>query len=1134
MTSLKHRVDPGTALWQLPSLMLAGLCLSICVSKHVQAQSRSVELQPALNRLEVSLPAGAMQPTLNILVETFAPQVQPTRLADGRIQFGFGAEQAILEFRPQQNLLKLEGTADLVDKLARICRYSSEQFSGSPLRVVPLGRQGQASFVQSSVFRQAAGTSANVQGAVPGNGNPTINRNGGAQLPQFQGFVNVRLAAQQLDSSKPANSVADDPAASNLRGLPLQQFDGVQIEMLPEIDAIILRGRDQQLNDLAEIIKQLDEASRQAKPEIEVLLLQHSSSDSIVTLIEAIQKTTLANRQGKVTAKALDKPNAVLLMGWGEALTVVKELIGKLDLPVPSNSGFDVIEIKHAIAGDLQKQLQDFYQKRGTSSPTVQVTVDARLNALIVHAAPRDLAEVRQIVARLDVARGEAAQKVRVFEIRHSLATDIADKLEKAIGLGSPSAAANTLNLPLELTDQDGNMIASSGSLRASRITVNDRNNTLIIASAPENLQLIEQLIQQLDTPGAVAKIKIFPIRYGDAAALVETLRSLIPSQSATTTNVQPQLSSSPNEESILPLRFTVDSRGNNIIAVGSEGDLKIVEALIMRLDESDKMQRKSSVYQLKNAPAVDIALAINEFLRNKRQVESVTPGSNNPFEQLEKEVVVVPEPVQNKLILSATPRYFDEISKLIEQLDQQPPQVMIQVLIAEIDLGNTHEFGMELGLQSSVLFDRSLLGNLLTRTSTTTTSTPAGVVTNTTQDIVAASNSPGFDFNNQPLGNSGSAKALTSSGVVGGQGLSNFSVSRSNEDLGFGGLVLSASSENVSFLLRALQDSRRLEILSRPQVLTLDNQKAFIQVGQRIPRIAAANVTQFGFQTSVMLENVGLIIGVTPRISPEGVVVMEIDAEKSELGNINEGIPISVTQDGSVIRSPILNTITAQATVSAADGETIILGGLISRSTRTNTRKVPWLGDIPVVKNFFRYEFNQVRRTELLIIMTPHVVRSPGDMERLKLAEFSRMSWCEADVFDIHGDVHTLSTSMEQSLDSAPWQTIYPDDDPRGKPLPPVNEAQPLTPAPTETVPANLYQTSTLQPGPVLSSTTVNNRADYPTSSLATVVPPTTTVVVPASAESVSYRRSELPPPVIRRDAVAPTRLLGSSGGSR
>ena len=531
------------------------------------------------------------------------------------------------------------------------------------------------------------------------------------------------------------------------------------------------------------------------------------------------------------------------------------------------------------------------------------------------------------------------------------------------------------------------------------------------------------------------ATLKIFSIKNGDASSLVETLRALIPSANSTTgAAVGPQLSSNPDDNSLLPLRFTVDTRGNNVIAIGSDGDLKIVEALILRLDEADASKRKSTVYQLKNSPAIDVATAINQFLQSKRIVELAAPGVTNPFDQLEREVVVVPEPVQNKLILSATPRYYDEISELIQRLDEQPPQVMIQVMIAEILLGNTDEFGIEMGIQDSVLFDRSLLGNLVTTTATTTTSTPAGVVTATSQDIVAATNEPGFNFNNQPLGNSGSSKALQNAGTVGGQGLSNFAVGRTNDELGFGGLVLSASSQNVSFLLRALQETRRLEILSRPQVLTLDNQQAFIQVGQRVPRIASTSVNQFGVQNQLTLENVGLIIGVTPRISPEGNVVMEIDAEKSKLGPEAEGIPIFIAQDGSVVRSPRIDTITAQATVSAADGETIILGGLIARSTRTRHRQVPWLGDIPILKYLFSYDYFDENRTELLIIMTPHIVRNPGDMERLKQAEFARMSWCEADIFAMHGDVFPrtgLMQDWQEEDDSVP--VIYPDLDPRG-----------------------------------------------------------------------------------------------------
>ncbi len=128
----------------------------------------------------------------------------------------------------------------------------------------------------------------------------------------------------------------------------------------------------------------------------------------------------------------------------------------------------------------------------------------------------------------------------------------------------------------------------------------------------------------------------------------------------------------------------------------------------------------------------------------------------------------------------------------------------------------------------------------------------------------------PGYDFNNKPLGNANTPQSLATKDNVGGQAISHFSLGRTNSDTGFGGLVLSASSENISVLLRALNQSRNMEILSRPQVMTLDNQPAFIQVGERVPRIVGTSINQVGQVNNIELENVGLILGVTPRISPD------------------------------------------------------------------------------------------------------------------------------------------------------------------------------------------------------------------------------------------------------------------------
>jgi hypothetical protein len=265
---------------------------------------------------------------------------------------------------------------------------------------------------------------------------------------------------------------------------------------------------------------------------------------------------------------------------------------------------------------------------------------------------------------------------------------------------------------------------------------------------------------------------------------------------------------------------------------------------------------------------------------------------------------------------------------------------------------------------------------------------------------------------------------------------------------------VLSASSNSVSVLIRALQASNRVQILSRPQIRTLDNQSAYIQVGQRVPRVSSTSTTQ-GFQSSnIVLENVGLIVGVTPRISPDGMVIMEVDAEKSNIGSESQGIPISIGPDGSVVRSPRVDTTQAQATVSAASGETIVLGGLITNSTEELSRRVPFLSDIPVLGRLFRYDGVQDRRTELLIILTPHVILTPEDSERIKQAEVARMSWCAAQVYDLYEDIGYIGEPVLPSLETQIGaEVIYPDRDPRGA-APVLEEPAESTPNPPDQLP--------------------------------------------------------------------------------
>ncbi|MGM0486220.1 MAG: secretin N-terminal domain-containing protein, partial [Planctomycetota bacterium] len=785
------------------------------------------------------------------------------------------------------------------------------------------GQRTQAVHVERTSDEQLQEAVDAYQGQVPGKEDEDPSGDDQSNYTASSGIRLVNYLFQQESGSGGGGEPdggADPSEPSVVPNIP--GLSDLEVQTLPDLDVIILRGRDQDVKQLTEIIRELERLSKETTPKIHIYQLRHAHGEAIQGIIDEVQEDLLGRRQGRVNVTPLIKPNALLLIGWGEAVDGMIELIKKLDRPVPPETEFAVFHIQHAAVSTVEQTVSQFLSGRDGLGPRVVTAADARTNALIVYAAPRDMKEVRRLVKELDVPQSGAVNRARIFRVENALASDVAQTLQQAITASQAGQTGRSAVLELMVVDEKGQEVLKSGMLGEMTVTPNPRNNTLIVTGPLQGMELIEAFIEQLDTPGDVAQIKVFRIRNADATNLVSVLQSLIPSQVGQPPP-GPQLPAAEEEESLAPLRFSVEVRSNSIIAVGSEGDLRIVEALITRLDESESMNRKNAVYLLKNAPAVDIAQTVTEFLQSQRTLEAAEPGQSNPFQDLEREVIVVPEPVSNRLIVSATPRYFEEITDLIEKLDEPAPEVVIEALIAEVDLGDRDELGVELGIQDSILFDRSLLSELLTTTESRQSSTESGVVSTTEEIIQAATNTPGYDFNSSTLGNSGSDKALAASKQVGSQGLANFAVGRQNEKAGFGGLVLSAHSRNISVLLRALQEDRQLRILSRPVIRTMDNQPSFIQVGQRVPRIIGSTVGNFGQSNQISLENVGLILGVTPRISPDGRVAMEIDAEKSKVGPEEEGIPVGTSPEGTVIRSPRVDTITAQATVSVADGET-------------------------------------------------------------------------------------------------------------------------------------------------------------------------------------------------------------------
>ena len=821
----------------------------------------------------------------------------------------------------------------------------------------------------------------------------------------------------------------------------------VRIEFLEGTDIFIIRGAQRDLDRVMKIINEIENLTKETEPSIEVYQLDHANSEAVAALINELNAGVLEARQGDVNVTALVKPNAVLLIGRPAGVTEVKKLIEQLDVPAEASARFRVFPLEHLPAVDAERTINFLYGQQqnqtqqnttagATLTPRVRAVADFRSNSIVVQGSPRDLEEIEDLLKQIDKKDGTSANEVRVFPLKNAIAEEIAAVLDETLGTDNSQQAqqgrnntgqqsnntqnANTqafssrraMTLRMKVLDEKTNQlldsnVLESGILSNVVVTFNERTNTVVVTAPAASMELIAEIIRQLDErPAQEAEIRVITIINGDAQTLVDMLETVFPQDDQQDGPIV-QSAAGQTENTLVPLRFGLDPRTNSIIVTGNQADLGVVEAILLKLDANDVNRRKTFVYELLNQQATVVADAITQYVLQKRDaITSIAPDTLSTYDLIDQEIVVVGEDFSNKVIVSVSDRYYDEVMQLLRDLDKRPDMVMVKCLIAEVDLGSTEEWGVELGIQDSLLFNRSVV--------------TGGVPV------------PGFAFNNAPLGGNSTALGAARDQVA-GQALSHFGLGRTNSELGYGGLVLSASNESVSVLLRALQEARRLDILSRPQVMMLNNQPGEVQVGASVPFIGDTITNGLTTTNSVEFLPVGLILSVVPRISPDGLVVLDVLADKSELGSIEDGIPISIAASGDVLRQPQINRTRAETIVSARDGQTVILGGLITKDRAAFERKVPYLADIPLLGKLFRTEGVSESRKELLIILTPHIVRDETDINRINSEEYARMSWCLGNVLETHGDIgprDPLAEMFEEEI-------VYSQFAPEGQPVP-------------------------------------------------------------------------------------------------
>ena len=390
----------------------------------------------------------------------------------------------------------------------------------------------------------------------------------------------------------------------------------------------------------------------------------------------------------------------------------------------------------------------------------------------------------------------------------------------------------------------------------------------------------------------------------------------------------------------------------------------------------------RSEVITLKNTNAEDVVKSLQQMMGNSVAVAAGSSAGSNRSASGSPVVSVLET---NCIIIRGRENALAKIRELVADLDRLPAQVHIQAMLVEVELSDTDEFGVELGIQDSLLFRRSIIDDVLTLTESV--SDPATGIVTTTQRVINQTTSPGFNFNNSPLGNNTSQAP----GRLAGQALSSLSVGRMNSDEGYGGLVLAAGNESLSILLRALKANREVNILSRPTIRTVHNRQASIQMGAQVPVVDGVTMSPTGAANPVVRQDKsGIILEVTPKIAETGVIFLDVKAEKSEFRTgPGSGTPIfTESSSGNVIEAPIKDVTEAIATVNITSGQTVVLGGMITAGEVQSTRKVPIIGDWPLVGPLFRYEYVANRRKELLIFLTPEIIYSDDDARRIAQRE--------------------------------------------------------------------------------------------------------------------------------------------------
>lgn len=737
----------------------------------------------------------------------------------------------------------------------------------------------------------------------------------------------------------------------------------------PRSSSLLVAANPEDRRSIEDLVERLEDTPLNPAVEIEVLALDSGSARDIAPRIEALmrERTQSLGEAGqpsdRVSIEPLDGSNAIVVAASRENQVVVRDLVDLLVAAEQDRIGdqsFEIVTVANNRASELVDLVEELYadaENRRRGPDSVRVSADDRLNALLVSGTPGDVGAVRDLVSRLDSERPGSVVEVRSIPLASANAQEMVGLIETVLngGGGRRGRGGQVGTILRYLQEMDGEEpegmeVEVSTAIRESiGLTPDVRTNTIIVTAPSDSMTLIERMIRDLDASDTGSKkIEVFKLVNADADAMADILTDLFQlRQQGSLYVLKPReggvaevpggvgeaplpgggeemfgtdLTLVPDERQALSI--TVDSRTNSLIVSGTPRYLELVANVVNELDAQDANERETLVYNLRNAQADEVARVVSEFVsEDQRKLVETLSSDQLPSAArlLEREVTIVGDAKSNAVLVNASPRYIRQVESIIEELDVDPPQVLIQVMLAEITLDDNSDFGVTLNDKVGTIPFASRV----------------------------QFSSP--DFFSQPITGS-------------------FSV-------GF---------SDLSLVLSAMYDQGRVQILSNPSITVANNEQGRIQVGQEVRLPDAVLTSEFGSQSSsVVAQDLGVILEVLPSINPDGFVRMQVQPTLSRLSD-------RTTEISETFRSPIIDKREAQTTVTVKDGETVVLGGLIEEYSERRDMKVPVLGDIPLIGGLFRSETETRRRTELLIVLTPHVVGSnteTGLIERTRQA---------------------------------------------------------------------------------------------------------------------------------------------------